>query len=105
MKEKKFIHRKIARMALLPMVLILLAGFSAHSQVSDTRQLSKGFRINKSSVVDINNKYGDVSIETWEKDSVWVEIFVQVSEKNREKLRKKMNEISFELTQSGHYIV
>jgi hypothetical protein len=77
----------------------------AIGQVTESRQLSKVFKINKSTIVDIGNKYGDVSIETWNKDSVAVEIFVQVSEKSRDKLRKKMDGISFELTQSGHYVV
>jgi len=91
-------------------LLLVIAGlfFStnvAFGQISESRQLSKAFKINKSSVIDISNKYGDVSIETWEKDSIKVDIFVRVSEKNRDKLRKKMNDIRFDLTQSGHFIV
>jgi hypothetical protein len=84
--------------------ILLLCG-TAYGQVTESRQLSKVFKINKSTIVDIGNKYGDISIETWNKDSVSVEIFVQVSEKSRDKLRKKMDGISFELTQSGHYVV
>jgi hypothetical protein len=90
-------------------ILLLMAFFlkaaTSFGQVTESRQLNKGFKVNAGSTVDIVNKYGDISIETWEKDSVKVEIFVQVSEKSRDKLRKKMDEISFELTQSGHYIV
>ncbi|HNW50172.1 MAG TPA: hypothetical protein PKH79_03760 [Prolixibacteraceae bacterium] len=90
---------------LLPIVLVLFLTTSAFGQLTESRQLTKGFRINKTTTVDVGNKYGDISFETWEKDSVRVEIFVRVSEKSREKLRKKMDEISFELTQSGHYVV
>jgi hypothetical protein len=74
-------------------------------QVTETRQLTKVFQTNKNTIVDIGNKYGDISIEKWSKDSVSVEIFVRVSEKSHDKLRKKMEGISFELTQSGHYVV
>jgi len=91
-------------------LLLVIAGLFlstniALGQISESRQLSKAFKLNKSSVIDISNKYGDVSIETWEKDSIKVDIFVRVSEKNRDKLRKKMNDIRFDLTQSGRFIV
>ncbi|MCF8360092.1 MAG: hypothetical protein K9H26_15150 [Prolixibacteraceae bacterium] len=105
MKKVKLHDNRKKRKALLLLAIGLLATTLAIGQVSESRQLSKSFKIGKSSVVDISNKYGDISLETWRKDSVLVEIFVQVSEKNREKLRKKMNDIGFELTQSGHYIV
>jgi hypothetical protein len=84
---------------------MLLTPSRVVGQVTESRQLTKVFKINKSTIVDIGNKYGDISIETWNKDSVSVEIFVRVSEKSRDKLRKKMDGISFELTQSGHFVV
>lgn len=101
---KKIICHSIHSL-LIMVFTILLNSTSSFGQVTESRQLTKGFKINASSIVDIGNKYGDINIETWEKDSVRVEIFVQVSEKSSEKLRKKMDEISFELTQSGHYVV
>jgi len=87
------------------MTMFLLVSLTTFGQISETKTIKKGFAINKSSIVDIGNKYGDITVETWEKDSVKVEIQIKVTDKNREKLRVKMNEINFELTQSGHYVV
>jgi len=101
---KKIVSHTFCSLCLIGLA-IFLTTTSVSGQVTESRQLAKGFKINKNTIVDIGNKYGDISIETWQKDSVRVEIFVQVSEKSRDKLRKKMDEISFELTQSGHYIV
>lgn len=95
----------IIGLLLIAILAVPLTPGRASGQVTESRQLSKLFKINKNSIIDISNKYGDISIETWNKDSVLVEIFVQVSEKSRDKLKKKMNGISFELTQSGHYVV
>jgi hypothetical protein len=101
--------KKIVSHAFLSLFLVVIVLISTSTstlgQVTESRQLTKGFRINTSSIIDIGNKYGDINIETWSKDSVRVEIYVQVSEKNSERLHKKMSEISFELTQSGHYVV
>lgn len=83
----------------------LLPGTTLLAQVSKTNEIVKTFKADKSTIVDIENKYGDISIETWEKDSVRVDIKYTVSEKNTERLNKKLKELDFELTQSGHYIV
>lgn len=87
------------------MSAIMLVSLTLNAQVTETREVKKGFRVSKGSVIDIGNKYGDIEIDTWEKDSVKVEVFVRVSEKSRDKLKKKMSEISFEMSQSGHYLV
>lgn len=86
-------------------ILLTMPFAKLSAQVTETKDIKKTFAINKSTVVDIGNKYGDISIETWEKDSVKVEIQLKVTDKNRDKLRAKMNTISFDFTQSGHYIV
>lgn len=87
------------------MSALMLVSSTLNAQVTETREVKKGFRVSKGSVIDIGNKYGDIEIDTWDKDSVKVEVFVRVSEKSRDKLKKKMSEISFEMSQSGHYLV
>ena len=90
---------------LILLTLLLFTVGLANAQVSDRKELTKGFLVDKGTIVDVSNKYGDITVNTWDKDSVWVEINYEVSDKNYERLRKKMNEISFELTQSGHFVV
>lgn len=91
------------------LMLITLMGIasmaSVKAQVSDSKRIVKGFRVDKSTIIDISNKYGDISLEVWDKDSVFVEINCKVSEKSYDRLQKKMNEINFELSHSGHYVV
>jgi len=100
-----FRKKNLMQALLLLVAGVFLSSNMAFGQVSESGQLSKAFRINNSSVIDINNKYGDISIEKWEKDSIKVDIFIRVSEKSNDKLKKKMNDIRFDLTQSGHFIV
>lgn len=91
--------------SLLLLCSLLLVSIASNAQVNDSKRITKTFQVDKSTIVDISNKYGDITIDTWDKDSVWVEINYQVTDKNYERLRKKMEEISFELTQSGHFVV
>jgi len=100
----KIANKMITRLVLLT-IGCLLAGISLMAQVSESKQIRKSFRIEKSTIVDINNKYGDVTIETWENDSVLVIIDYTISEKNYERLRSRAEQIRFELSKSGHYLV
>jgi hypothetical protein len=100
------IYRKISFTAKAIIILIMLAVSSSVSgQNTQSQKLSKGFKVDNTTIVDINNKYGDVSVETWPYDSVWVDIHYSVSDKNTMRLEQKFSEINFELTHTGHYVV
>jgi len=86
-------------------LLVTASSLHAWAQVSESKQLTKGFGVDKSTIVDINNKYGDITLETWDKDSVLVTIDYTITEKNYERLRSRSEQLSFELSRSGHYIV
>ncbi|MDA3879771.1 MAG: hypothetical protein PF436_05220 [Prolixibacteraceae bacterium] len=77
----------------------------ASAQISESEHISRGFIVNSSTIVDISNKYGDIVVKTWDRDTLWVQIDYKVSGENYDQLKLKMNEINFELTQSGHYVV
>ncbi len=93
------------RLFIISTFVLLFASQQVSSQVSESQQISKSFKVNNNTIIDIDNKYGDVVIETWEGDSVYVEINYEVNEKSRDRLRLKMDQIHFELTHTGHYLV
>ncbi len=91
---------------LVVLTLILLSCTSAAlAQYTDSKVIAKGFKTNKNSMVEITNRYGDINLETWEKDSITVEIKVNVTEKTMGKLHDKLRTINFNLTQSGQFII
>ncbi|MDA3817312.1 MAG: hypothetical protein PF486_08040 [Prolixibacteraceae bacterium] len=89
-------------------VLILfsiLTNITAPAQVSESEHISRGFVVDNSTIVDIGNKYGDIVIKTWDRDTLWVQIDYEVTGRNYDEIHQKMKDIDFELTQSGHYVV
>lgn len=98
-RPKRFVH------LILLSILMLFGVGQLNAQVSETKEIIKGFSVEKSTIVDINNKYGDVTIETWDKDSILVFIDYTITEKNYDKLKSRAEQIHFELLRSGHYIV
>ena len=72
--------------------------------VKKTKQLSKTFPVDNTTLVDISNKYGNVNIITWDKDSVRIDINLNVKGKKQDKVDKTFSMIDFELEATKFYI-
>jgi hypothetical protein len=104
MEMNKSINKNLVVTVMIGL-LVFVSALGAYAQVSESKKITKGFNVEKSTIIDINNKYGDITIETWDKDSVMVYIDYTVTEKNYERLKRRNEQIGFELSRSGHYIV
>ncbi|RIH64682.1 hypothetical protein D1164_13660 [Mariniphaga sediminis] len=87
------------------LVLGWLVPVSLFAQFTETKEISKRFRVSPETRIEISNKYGKIELKTWEKDSVVVEIRVRVEEKKQSKLEKSMDKIDFEFTNSQHFLI
>jgi len=70
-----------------------------------TKKVSKSYRINSSTNIDIYNKYGKVHIVTWETDSVKFKVNLRIKTNNETKLKKLKENISFDFTGTDYYVV
>ena len=76
-----------------------------HAQFTETKELTKQFSVTPGTRIEITNKYGKVELNTWEKDSVIIEIKIRVEEKKLSRLEKSIDEIDFDFTQSQHFLI
>jgi hypothetical protein len=70
-----------------------------------TKKVSKSYKINSNTTIDIYNKYGKVHIVTWETDSVKFKVNLRIKTNNETKLRKLKENISFDFTGTDYYVV
>lgn len=82
--------------------IIPLSGFS---QFNESKEITKRFQVVPETQIEISNKYGNVEINTWEKDSVVFLIKIKVEEKKLAKLEKTMEGIDFDFTSSSHFLI
>jgi hypothetical protein len=89
---------------------LLLLGFclSAYGNGQDdtklTKTVTKSFAVPDNGSVRIVNKYGPVTINTWTKDSVKVEIITTAWGKNDKSVEKMMRRVDFDFIQSSRYL-
>jgi hypothetical protein len=96
---------KYLRLILFFVLGVWLIPATALAQFTETKELQKQFKVSPETRIEISNKYGKIELNTWEKDSVVVEIKIKVEEKKLSKLEKAIDAIDFDFTQSQHFLV
>jgi hypothetical protein len=75
---------------LLPALLTAGPGYGKYTK---TKKLNKSFTVNKNCMVDIQNEFGNVSITTWDQPTVSIEVTVEVSGNNEDRVDSQLREI------------
>jgi hypothetical protein len=69
-----------------------------------TKEFHKEFTAGANTTLDINNKYGDVNIQSWDKDQIVIDVKVTVELPNREKAEKLLGYIDVQFNENGNTI-
>ena len=85
--------------------LFFLIGLAANAQFSETREFVKRFKIQPETRIDITNKYGRIELNTWKKDSVVIFFKMVINEKKPDKLKKTLDNLDFDISNSQHYLI
>lgn len=85
--------------------LALLAVYPILAQSSsETRNFIKTIPVSKQSVLDITNKYGNIQITQWRKDSALIRAEIKAVATKKDKLEKMFDGVSINMTESGYGI-
>ena len=77
----------------------------ASAQFTETKEITKEFKVTPETRIELANKYGKIDIKTWEKDSVVIEIKIRIEEKKLSKLEEAIKGIEFDITDSQHFLI
>lgn len=99
---KPFKNKLVAFLGIL--VALTLVNSQAYSEKLN-KTLKKEFSAEKGSTVTIENRFGQVNIENWDKNSVMIEVEVTVEHPSKDRAEKMLTAINIKLEQSGNEIV
>jgi hypothetical protein len=90
--------------------LVLLFGLHASvlvfgQTVEKSKTLSRSFALGSDTEIEISNKYGNIHLITWKKDSVRFEIELKVKGPKQSKVDKTFNYINFNFQSTKYYII
>ncbi|MBN1986937.1 MAG: DUF4097 family beta strand repeat protein [Prolixibacteraceae bacterium] len=93
--------KKIGSILLLGLILPV----SVFAQFTETKEISKHFKVSPETRIEIANKYGKIELNTWEKDSVVITVDIRVEERKLSRLEKAMDDIRFDITDNPHFLI
>ena len=70
----------------------------------DSKEISKSFKASSETELEIINKHGNVIFETWDKDSISIEVVVKVTSDKLEQVQMLLNAVDIRFMNSTDYI-
>jgi len=77
---------RIVISALRILCLLLITGTASIGQHNQTKEVDRSAAFSENGVFSIENKYGDITIRSWAKDSVRIHATIKTSSKSRDRL-------------------
>ena len=87
---------------LLNYLVCLMTAIGVAQQKAD--KLSKSITANSDVTIDLNTNYVEIEIETWSKNTVEVEAYMESEKLSKDELQKALKAWGLEVTGSGDYI-
>jgi len=102
-KIRPKMEKRIYKSAILLIFSIFLVANHAIAQ-GVSKEFHKEFKSSSGTTLQINNKYGDVIVETSDQDQVKIDVKVTVEVPNRERAEKLLSYIDVQFTESDNLI-
>lgn len=88
---------------LLSLVAIFLLSYTVSAQ-EVTKEFHKEYNAGTATTLDINNRYGDVVIQSWDKDQVVIDVKVSLDMPDRSRAEKLISYIDVQFTEGNNLI-
>ncbi|MDA3952912.1 MAG: hypothetical protein PF485_04645 [Bacteroidales bacterium] len=93
---------KSALLLIFVQILVITSAFAESEEFS--KNLHKEYDANENTLLIIQNKFGDVDINNWDKDKVSIDVTITVDHKNEEKAKELIDYIEVKFSQTGNTI-
>ena len=87
------------------LVTMLAVQVSYGQTFEKERTVNKSFKLSAETEIEVSNKYGDIHIVPWEKDSVRFEIKLKVVTNKETKLDKAFDYVDFDFKATKYYVI
>ncbi|PBJ15612.1 hypothetical protein [Flavobacterium sp. ACN6] len=84
---------------LILLLLIPFLGFSNDdTYITKQKTIKKTYIVNSNAGIDIDNKYGNITVSTWDEDKIDLDITIKVNGPNENWVNERLNSIDVDIT-------
>lgn len=84
--------------------LLLLSGMLSMTAQQKLNKLSKTINVSKDATIDLNTSYVQIEVDTWNKNTVEVEAYIESDKLSKEELKKALDEWNISVEGSGDVV-
>ncbi|UII28014.1 hypothetical protein LVD15_06205 [Fulvivirga maritima] len=84
---------------------VLVAKAEEKEDAKSTRLIEKSFLVDKSGFLEVMNKYGQVAVHTWNKDSIKVKVEIVGYGKDEDDAEKLTDRVDIDFNKTGQYLI
>jgi hypothetical protein len=99
LKNQRKMKKSAYKSGLLTLLALLIVPFCLKA-AEVTKEYHKEYSAGPNTTLDIDNKYGDVVIESWDKDQITIDVKVTVELPNQDKAQKLLDLIDVQFSDS-----
>ncbi len=88
----------------LNMTLVLLCGMLSLTAQQKLNKLSKSINVSKDVTIDLNTSYVQIEVDTWNKNTIEVEAYVESDKLSKEELKKALDDWNVTVDGSGNMV-
>ncbi|MDT0557145.1 hypothetical protein RM697_00710 [Ichthyenterobacterium sp. W332] len=85
-------------------LILLCIAFTSFAAAQKLSKISKSVNVTKDVAIDLNTSYVQIEIETWDKDIIEVEAYLESNKLSKEELKKALENWDIEVAGSGDYV-
>ena len=85
----------------LQMLLISFSGWAENPESTQKKEINQSFSVSLSDQLNVENRYGAITITHWAKNEVAIRVVVESKARNDEQAQKGLDRVKIELKKSG----
>lgn len=98
-------HISSYKIFILCLVGSLLIELGTAQSIEKIEHITKIYAIDPAARIEVSNKYGNIHINTWEKDSIKIKIEYTIKAKDAKRFNKAKESLDFEFIETSHYVI
>lgn len=104
LKKKILTREKPTKLVQIALLLIIFPMLTWSQTYSEKRVQGKSFKLKSGIMIQVSNKYGNVNIMPWDKDSVRFEVSIAAQSKQASRVAKILSSIDCEMISTASFI-
>jgi len=95
-------YRIVVLLLIIP--LFSFSNYPIKGKYKKTKNVSKTYNTNDDTIINLKNKYGNIDIVTWDKNSIEIDVTITVSGNNESKVEDKLKTIHIDFDKNSNQV-